>query len=123
MTHHTHPQEGANDHGSYLGAVSIGVGGMVDGGIFVVLGLAVELAGGAVPLSFIIAGIVALLTAYSYAKLSVSYPSKGGTVVFLDRAFGVDFFTGSANNLLWVGYIVTLALYAVAFGNYATTFI
>ena len=108
---------------SYLGAVSIGVGGMVGGGIFAVLGLAVELAGGAVPISFIIAGVVALLTAYSYAKLSVAFPSRGGTVVFLDRAFGVDFFTGSANNLLWVGYIVTLALYAVAFGNYAGTFL
>lgn len=27
------------------------------------------------------------------------------------------------NNLLWIGYIVTLALYAVAFGNYASTFL
>lgn len=60
---------------------------------------------------------------YSYAKLSVAYPSKGGTVIFIDKALGIDFFTGSANNLLWIGYIVTLALYAVAFGNYAATFL
>lgn len=108
---------------SLLGAISIGIGGMVGGGIFAVLGLAVELAGGATPVAFLIAGIVALLTSYSYAKLSVAYPSKGGTVIFIDQAFGIDFFTGSANNLLWVGYIVTLALYAVAFGNYAATFL
>ena len=108
---------------SLLGAISIGVGGMVGGGIFAVLGLAADLSGGATPVAFLIAGVVALLTSYSYAKLSVAYPSKGGTVVFVDRAFGVDFFTGSVNNLLWVGYIVTLALYAVAFGNYATTFL
>ncbi len=116
---------GSEDEGkvSFLGAVAIGVGGMIGGGIFAVLGLAVELAGGAVPVSFLVAGLVALVTAYSYAKLSVVYPSKGGTVVFIDKAFGVDFFTGSANNLLWVGYIVTLALYAVAFGNYALTFL
>ncbi len=106
-----------------MGAVSIGVGGMVGGGIFAVLGLAAELSGGATPLAFLIAGIVALLTGYSYAKLSVSYPSKGGTVIFVDKAFGVDFFTGSVNNLLWVGYIVTLSLYAFAFGSYATTFL
>lgn len=106
-----------------LGAISIGIGGIVGGGIFAVLGLAVELAGGATPMAFLIAGIVALLTSYSYAKLSVAYPSKGGTVIFVDKAFGIDFFTGSANNLLWVGYIVTLALYAVAFGNYAATFL
>lgn len=106
-----------------LGAISIGIGGMVGGGIFAVLGLAAELAGGATPVAFLIAGIVAFLTSYSYAKLSVAYPSKGGTVIFVDKAFGVDFFTGSVNNLLWVGYIVTLALYAVAFGNYAVTFL
>ena len=107
---------------SFLGAVSIGVGGMVGGGIFAVLGLAVLLAGGAAPLSFLIAGIVALLTAYSYAKLSVAYPNQGGTVIFVDKAFGVDLCTGGLNNLLWLSYIVTLSLYAVAFANYSATF-
>lgn len=107
---------------SFFGAVAIGIGGMVGGGIFAVLGLAVSLAGGATPLSFAIAGIVALLTAYSYSKLSVAYPSQGGTVIFIDKAFGVDLFTGSANNLLWLSYIVTLSLYAVAFSSYTATF-
>ncbi len=116
-------QEDSGEQVSLLGAVSIGVGGMVGGGIFAVLGLAAEIAGGATPLAFLLAGLVTLLTSYSYAKLSVAYPSKGGTVIFIDKAFGVDFFTGSANNLLWIGYIVTLALYAVAFGNYAATFL
>ena len=115
----------AKDSGqiNLLGAISIGVGGMVGGGIFAVLGLAVVLAGGATWLSFVVAGVVALLTAYSYAKLSNAYPSQGGTVIFIDKAFGIDLFTGTVNNLLWLGYIVTLALYAVAFGNYTATFI
>lgn len=113
----------ANGQISLLGAIAIGVGGMVGGGIFAVLGLAVILAGGATWLSFIIAGVVALLTSYSYAKLSVAYPSQGGTVIFIDKAFGIDWCTGTINNLLWLSYIVTLALYAVAFGNYASTFI
>jgi amino acid transporter len=107
----------------FLGAVAIGVGGMVGGGIFAVLGLAAVLAGGATPVAFIVAGCVALLTAYSYAKLSVAYPNNGGTIIFIDKAFGVDWFTGTTNMLLWLGYIVTLSLYAVAFGNYATTFL
>ncbi len=106
----------------FLGAVSIGVGGMVGGGIFAVLGLAAVTAEGATPVAFLIAGFVALLTAYSYAKLSVSYPDNGGTIIFIDKAFGVDWFTGSTNMLLWLGYIVTLSLYTVAFGNYAATF-
>lgn len=106
----------------FLGAVAIGVGGMVGGGIFAVLGLAAVLAGGATPVAFVVAGCVALLTAYSYAKLSVAYPDNGGTIIFIDKAFKIDWFTGSSNMLLWLGYIVTLSLYAVAFGNYAATF-
>lgn len=61
-------------------------------------------------------------SAYSYARLSVAFPSRGGTVIFIDKAFGVSFLTGSANNLLWISYVVALALYAVAFGNYVATF-
>ena len=78
----------------YLELTAIGIGGMVGGGIFAVLGLATQLAKGATPVAFIIAGIVALITTYSYKNLSVAFPSKGGTVTFIDRGFGVDFFTG-----------------------------
>ncbi len=105
------------------GVVAIGVGGMVGGGIFAVLGLAVQLAHGGTPVAFAVAGVVALLTTYAYAKLSVAYPSRGGTVVFLDRAFGAGMLTGSLNVLLWLSYIVMLSLYALAFGSYAATFL
>jgi amino acid transporter len=103
--------------------VAIGVGGMVGGGIFAVLGLAVQLARGGTPVAFALAGVVALLTTYSYAKLSVAYPSRGGTVTFLDRVFGAGMFTGSLNVLLWLSYVVMLSLYALAFGSYGATFL
>jgi amino acid transporter len=96
---------------------------MVGGGIFAVLGLAVQLAHGGTPEAFALAGIVALLTTYSYAKLSVAYPSRGGTVTFLDSAFGAGMFTGSMNVLLWLSYVVMLSLYAFAFGSYGATFL
>lgn len=105
-----------------LGAAAIGVGGMVGGGIFAVLGTAVLVARGGTPVAFVVAGGIALLTAYSYAKLSVRYPSAGGTTVFVDRAFGVDYATGVLNLVLWFSYLVTIALYASAFGAYALTF-
>jgi amino acid transporter len=103
--------------------VAIGVGGMVGGGIFAVLGLAVKLARGGTALAFALAGGVALLTTYSYAKLSVAYPSPGGTVTFLDRIFGSGLLTGSLNVLLWISYVVMLSLYAFAFGSYGATFL
>jgi len=100
---------------------AIGVGGMVGGGIFAVLGFSVELTRGGAPLAFLLAGFVALVTSYSYARLTVTFPSQGGTVAFLDRAFGPGLFTGSANILLWISYIVMLSLYAYAFGSYGAS--
>src|SRR5664279_6648696 len=96
---------------------------MVGGGIFAVLGLSVQIAGGGAPISFLVAGLVALLTARSYALLSMSYPSRGGTVTFVNRAFGTGLFAGGINVLLWLSYIVMLALYAQAFGSYAASFL
>jgi amino acid transporter len=101
--------------------VAIGVGGMVGGGIFAVLGLAVQLAHGGTPVAFIVAGLVALLTSYSYSKLSVAYPSRGGTVEFLNQGFGVGLVTGALNILLWISYVVMLSLYAHAFGSYGAS--
>jgi amino acid transporter len=105
----------------YWEATAIGIGGMVGGGIFAVLGLSVDLAHGGAPVAFLIAGSVALVTAYSYAQLSVALPSQGGTVAFLDRAFGPGLLTGSANILLWISYMVMLSLYAYAFGSYGAS--
>ena len=105
------------------GAVAIGIGGMVGGGIFAVLGLSVQIAKGGAPVAFLVAGLVALLTARSYSLLSRSYPSRGGTVTFVNRAFGAGLFTGGINVLLWVSYIVMLALYSQAFGSYAASFV
>ena len=105
-----------------FGAISIGVGGMVGGGIFAVLGEAVSLAHSATTYAFLVAGIVALLTSYSYAKLSVAYQSRGGTVSFIDNAFGHNLLSGSANLMLWLSYLVTISLYAVAFSSYGVTF-
>jgi amino acid transporter len=116
----THPSKDKTI--GYWSVVSIGIGGMVGGGIFAVLGLSVQLARGGAPIAFALAGVVALLTAYSYARLSVAFPTQGGTVEFLNQAFGSGIFTGGLNVLLWISYIVMLSLYASAFGSYGSTF-
>jgi len=103
-------------------AVSIGIGGMVGGGIFAVLGLAVQLGHGGTPIAFALAGLIAFITSYSYARLSLKYPSQGGTVEFINQGFGTGIFTGGMNILLWISYIVMLSLYAFAFGSYGASF-
>jgi amino acid transporter len=112
----------AADKMGFWSVVAVGIGGMVGGGIFAVLGLSVQLAQGGAPIAFAIAGLIALLTTYAYAQLTVTFPSRGGTVTFLNKAFGTGIFTGSLNLLLWLSYIVMLSLYASAFGSYGAVF-
>ncbi len=106
-----------------LEAVSIGIGGMIGGGIFAVLGLTVLLAKGAAPIAFFIAGLIALITSYSYAKLSVRYPSEGGTIEYIVQAFGSGLIPSWLNTLLLASYVIMLALYAYAFGSYGAVLI
>ena len=106
-----------------VAAVSIGVGGMVGAGIFSILGVVAHAAGNAMWLAFAIGGVVALLSTYSYAKLGATFPSAGGAVHFLVKSFGDGVLAGGLNLFMWAGYIISLALYATAFGSYAATFV
>lgn len=103
-------------------AVSIGIGGMVGAGIFSILGVVAHAAGNAMWMAFAIGGVVALLSTYSYAKLGAAFPSAGGAVHFLVKSFGDGVLAGGLNLFMWAGYIISLALYATAFGSYAATF-
>jgi amino acid transporter len=59
--------------------IAIGVGGMIGGGIFSVMGLAVGITGNATPIAFLLAGLLALVMGYSYVKLAVSFHSDGAS--------------------------------------------
>jgi amino acid transporter len=76
-------------------AAFIGVGAMVGAGIFALLGAAGEVAGAAVWLSFLIAGFVAVLQGYSFAKLGARYPSAGGLLEYVAKATGNGHSPGS----------------------------
>ena len=55
-----------------LEAVSVGIGGMIGGGIFSAIGVLVAICGGISILSLVLNTIIAILTGYSYAKLGVA---------------------------------------------------
>ncbi len=98
--------------------VAMGVGGMVGGGIFSVLGLAMLLSGHAAPLAFLFGGIIAMLTGYAYAHLGVRYRSDGGSFTYLEYAFDNKNIGAIGGWLLLLGYVGTLSLYAYTFGAY-----
>jgi amino acid transporter len=116
------PAPGTNQI-NVVAAVSIGIGGMVGAGIFSILGVVAQAAGNAMWLAFAIGGVVALLSTYSYARLGATFPSAGGPVHFLVKSFGDGVLAGGLNLFMWAGYIISIALYARAFGSYAATFI
>jgi len=100
--------------------VAMGIGGMVGGGIFSVLGLSVSVAGHAAPLAFALGGVVAMLTGWSYIRLGLSYHSDGGSFTYLEHAFSHPNIAGMGGWLLLAGYIGTLGLYAYTFGVYGS---
>ncbi len=104
-------------------AAAIGIGAMIGAGIFSILGVGGQIAGNALYISFIIGGIVALLSTYSYTKLGVRYPSAGGPAEYLVQGFGDGILSGGFTILLWISYVFGLSLYSRAFGEYARTFL
>ncbi|HEY1316556.1 MAG TPA: APC family permease [Gaiella sp.] len=104
------------------GAAFLGVGAMVGAGIFALLGEAGTVAGSAVWLSFLLAGIVSTLLGYNVVKLGVRYPSSGGLIAYLLEGFGNGRLLGIAS---WLGYfaaiVIVCSMVAVSFGSYATS--
>ena len=98
----------------------IGVGAMVGAGIFALLGTAGEVAGSAVWISFLLAGGVAALQGYSFAKLGARYPSAGGFLEYVVRGWGPGHFTGVIAWMLFAVNAIITAMVAASFGSYAS---
>jgi amino acid transporter len=107
---------------SVTGAAFLGIGAMIGAGIFALLGEAAGVAGSAVWLSFLLAGIVTSLLAYNVVKLGIRYPSSGGLIEYLMRGFGNGRLLGIAS---WLGYaaafVIVCSMVAVSFGSYASS--
>ena len=68
--------------------VGFGLGGMVGAGVFVTTGPAAHQAGPAIVLSYAIAGLCALLSAFCYTEFAVDMPVAGGAFSYLRITFG-----------------------------------
>ena len=97
-TRDTGPQTGAAEPslhrvmGPWLLLLFI-VGDILGTGIYALTGKVANLVGGAVWLPFLMAFVVALLTAFSYLELVTKYPRAAGAALYTHRAFGIHFLT------------------------------
>src|SRR6516165_3338731 len=118
------PEAGSPPGRKYLTireAAFIGVGSMVGAGIFALLGAAGAVAGAAVWVSFLLAGAIAMLQGYSFAKLGARYPSAGGLLEYVSHGFGDGHFTGITAWLVYLANAIVTAMVAVSFGSYASS--
>jgi amino acid transporter len=104
-------------------AIALGIGSMVGAGIFALMGEAAAVAGSAVWLSFGMAGIIALLTGHSFVELGIRYPTRGGIVEYLVRAYGVGIFSGGCSILYYIAQLIGMSMIAMAFGKFASKLI
>jgi amino acid transporter len=93
---------------------------MVGAGIFSLLGAAGEVAGAAVWVSFLIAGAIALLQGYSFAKFGARYPSAAGLLEYVVRGLGNGHLTGIIAWLILAANAIVTGMVAVSFGSYAS---
>jgi APA family basic amino acid/polyamine antiporter len=97
-----------------LDATMIGMGAMIGAGIFVLTGLAAEIAGPAAIFVFALNGVVTAFTGLSYAELAASIPKSGGGYAFVREIFD-DFASFIMGWMLWFAYMIAGALYALGF--------
>ena len=103
-------------------AVALGIAAMIGAGIFVVSGIGTRVAGSAVILAFIIAGVVGLFNALSSAELAAAIPREGGTYEYARRLLSpeVGFMTGW---LFVSSKMLESATVALAFSVYSSLFL
>ncbi|HEY7384170.1 MAG TPA: amino acid permease [Beijerinckiaceae bacterium] len=69
------------------------VGDILGTGIYALTGQVAKQVGGVVWLPFVVAFVVALMTAFSYLELVTKYPKAAGAALYTHRAFGIHFLT------------------------------
>ena len=103
-----------------FGAASVGIANIIGAGIFVLSGVAAGIAGPAVILSFMIAGIIAMLTALSAAELSSFITETGASYAYTKRAFG-RFWGFLVGWFKYFDYVIGAAAVSVGFAAYFTS--
>ena len=103
---------------SLAGTVSLGTGVMIGAAIFALLGQVAELSGALFPLVFLVGAVIVGFSAYSYIKVSNSYPSAGGIAMILQKAYGKTTITAGSALLMAFAMIINQSLVARTFGSY-----
>lgn len=92
---------------------------MVGGGILALAGVAFAVSGPSAILAFALNGLIALVTALSFAEMAAATPQNGGTYTYARKALTVQVAFG-VGWVVWFASLVAAVLYALGFGAFAS---
>ena len=100
-----------------------GLGNILGAGIYVLVGKVAGFAGTSTVLAFVIAMIIAGLTAFSYMELAGRYPVSASVSVYLHKAFGKRWLSVLIGLAMIAGGITSAAALAQGFAGYLNSFV
>ena len=99
------------------------IGDILGTGIYALTGQVSDIVGGVVWIPFLVAFLVALITAFSYLELVTKYPQAAGAALYTHKAFGIQFFTFMVAFTVMCSGITSAATASRAFpSNFARSF-
>jgi basic amino acid/polyamine antiporter, APA family len=93
------------------------IGDILGTGIYALTGSVAAEIGGALWLPFLLAFVVAFLTAFSYLELVGKYPQAAGAALYAHKAFGINFLTFMVTFTVMASGVTSAATAAKAFGD------
>ena len=95
-----------------------GLGNILGAGIYVLIGEVVGAAGMGAPMAFIMAAIVAALSAFTYGELAARFPVSAGEAVYVHEAFDLHWLSMTVGLLIAAAGMVSAATLARGFAGY-----
>ena len=100
-----------------------GLGNILGAGIYVLIGKVVGHAGVFAPVSFLLASLLACLTAFTYAELSARFPLSAGEAVYVQEGIGLRYLPGLVGLLIILAGVVSAATILRGFAGYLQVFV
>lgn len=116
----TPPGSGAHlDRSLGLGLITLyGLGNILGAGIYVLVGEVIGVAGMGTPMAFVVAAVVAALTAFTYGELAARFPVSAGEAVYVQEAFNRRWLSMAVGLLIAASGMVSAATLARGFTGY-----
>jgi len=100
-----------------------GLGNILGAGIYVLIGKVAGVAGYLAPLSFLVASLIAAVSALTYAEMSARYPVSAGEAVYINEGFHLPRLASLVGLMIALAGMVSAAAITIGFVGYFQVFL